>query len=251
MDGPAADEDALGPDDRGNEALGEKAKLGDEPTVAVRTASGQTIRTSFWKAALIEERAERAKELDDPNGLVATLSARSEDMREKREENTRQQYAQLGEMLRDQAEERERWMHTQSTVGGVTLEGQEWEALGKRLREDDEFKSRVMALFMARGMSEREAEARYERAAEVAEIMAIPPTQRTEEQQRVVDKADADPTFKEDMADIKIAEGRGLQRDQKSELGLAFDGAAGGSQPAAQTNPLPTSQPAQVAELGL
>ena len=146
----------------------------------------------------IEARAERARQAN-PNINLATGDPSSVDAKKKREADADDRAdQQLSLILQEQQREREAWMQTPSTVGGVTMTGEEWSELSKRLRSDDELRSRIMDAFMARGMTEAEAERRYDRVADVAEIMAIPPAQRTEEQQAKVEKADADPTFKQD-----------------------------------------------------
>ena len=101
--------------------------------------------------------------------------------------------------------EREEWSHTLSTVGGVEMTGAEWRTLAQRLRDDQDLHRRLIEAFEKRGMTEAEAETRYERVADVAEIAAIPPGQRTEEQTAAFEKANADPSFNADMADAKAA----------------------------------------------
>jgi hypothetical protein len=60
----------------------------------------------------------------------------------------------------------------------------------------------VIGAFKARGMSDAEAERRYNRVTDVADAMKVPPSQRTEEQTAVIEKAKGDPTFE---ADIQVA----------------------------------------------
>lgn len=101
--------------------------------------------------------------------------------------------------------EQEEWNRTRSTVAGVTMTGAEWRQLANRLRSDEELHRKVVDAFKARGLSAAEAEHRYDRVADVAEIAAIPPSQRTEEQAERLEKANADPTFKRDMEDAAKA----------------------------------------------
>ena len=154
----------------------------------------------------IEARAERARQAN-PNISLATNDPSSADAKKKREADADDRAdQQLSLILQEQQRERETWMLTPSTVGGVTMTGEEWSELSKRLRSDDDLRARIMDAFMRRGMTEAEAERRYDRVADIAEIMAIPPAQRTEEQQAKVEKADADPTLKQDASDtVRLA----------------------------------------------
>lgn len=95
--------------------------------------------------------------------------------------------------------EREEWMRTQSTVGGITMTGAEWAQFADRLRNDEDLRRRVIDALEKRGMTKAEAEARYERVADISEIAAKPPSQRSEQEAETFKRAQADPTLAQDM----------------------------------------------------
>ena len=104
----------------------------------------------------------------------------------------------------EQAErEREQWAGQRHGIAGVEMTGAEWSQLAERLRTDDELKQRVLDAFRSRGMTTEEAERRYDRVANVAGAMAIPPSQRTEQQAAAISKAEADPSFKRDIQTVQ------------------------------------------------
>ena len=126
------------------------------------------------------------------------------------------------------------------------MTGSEWAELAQRLRNDEDLHRRVIEAFEGRGMSHSEAEARYERAAQVAEAAAIPPSQRSEEQKRVIKSAESDPTYKRDMNVIKAEMGESQALSSNSELSGRF-AAASNDAPAAVESaaqaPRPVVQP--------
>lgn len=181
-----------------------------------------------WLKAHIESQAAVVRQAAVEFGGSLTNDPNSPEAKREREE--RADAAINAQMAILQQQERAEWARTPSTVGGVTMTGEEWDKLAKRLRNDDELRERVLTAFQKRGISETEAEARYERVADVAEIMAIPPSQRTAEEKETVRKADADPTFKQDMTDMKDiaapASQHGAAAKSPLELNRQFSGAA-------------------------
>lgn len=172
---------------------------------------------------------------------VASLS-REERQRREDEKNSNYFEAMMTQEQRRRREQ-EQWSRTKSTVGGVTMTGSEWAELAQRLRNDDDLRRRVIEAFEGRGMSRDEAEARYERAAQVAEAAAIPPSQRNDEQKRVIKSAESDPTYKRDMDDIERARQKMLGPSHESSLSREFDAASNNAKveqaPAAIESPTP------------
>lgn len=105
----------------------------------------------------------------------------------------------LAQLAQEQQAEREEWMRTRSTVGGVTMTGQEWQDFAKRLREDDRLRAEILEIFVRRGATREEAEHRYETMIDAAEAAATPPAQRSEAQQRLL----SDPQV---VADLELAD---------------------------------------------
>jgi hypothetical protein len=175
---------------------------------------------------------------------VASLS-REERQRREDEKNSSYFEAMMTQEQRRRREQEE-WSRTKSTVCGVTMTGSEWAELAQRLRNDDDLRRRVIEAFEGLGMSHSEAEARYERAAQVAEAAAIPPSQRNDEQKRVIKSAESDPTYKSDMNVIKAEMGESQALSRNSELSETFATASNGAAPpgdgAAQA-PRPIVQP--------
>lgn len=156
----------------------------------------------YLQAAILE------KAEQDRNADGSFIAGSAENADERRREDKRQaqdNMSRWADALLEEREERERWARTQSIIGGVTKTGAEWQSFAKRLREDDELRQRIIEAFRKRGMTEDEAEQRYERVVDIAEIAAIPPSQRTEEQQQEFEKAKADPTFQQDMQEANAA----------------------------------------------
>ena len=199
----------------------------------------------------IEARAERARQAN-PNINFATDDPSGVEAKKKREADADDRAdLQLSLILQEQQREREAWMRTPSTVGGVTMTGEEWSELSKRLRSDDDLRARIMDAFMRRGMTEAEAERRCDRVADIAEIMALPPAQRTEEQQAKVEKADADPTFKQDVRDVErlSSDYDAPSPEAPFKLNEEFSGAATGAALEAKHQPATPIAPTKVVSI--
>lgn len=132
------------------------------------------------------------------------------------------------------------------------MTGAEWAKLADRLRDDDDLRRRIMDVFEKRGMTKQEAEARYERVADIAEIAAIPPSQRTDEQKATMKQAEADPTLKQDMKDVQSVAQEIASAKPASEFNQQFAQAATVENPPTSEEPktLPAARPA-VAVLGM
>lgn len=194
----------------------------------------------------IEDKAERERELAaDVLGDTLRLSKS-----EREEEKAKDASARMANALEQQrqVEELEQWMQTPSTIGGVTMTGEEWKLLSERLRGDEAFQRRLMELFMARGMTEEEAQERIDRVADVAEIMAIPPSQRTEEQNEIVERAKTDPGFKQDARDAErlSADYNASSPEPASKLNQQFTDAASGAAVEARAEVIVPTAPTKV-----
>ncbi|MEJ7925632.1 hypothetical protein WG908_02535 [Sphingobium sp. AN641] len=203
----------------------------------------------------LESRAEQAKISAQEAGFVAADMSRAFDgktiqERDKDEENRLYVASLVQEVEQRLERERQEWSRTSSTVSSVTMTGAEWAKLADRLRNDDDLRRRIMDVFEKRGMTKQEAEARYERVADIAEIAAIPPSQRTDEQKATMKQAEADPTLKRDMEDARQAQ---LGRAPARSTGLAenFEAAASSQSVAtAQAVTPPASAPTVVPGMG-
>jgi hypothetical protein len=200
------------------------------------------------KSALLAK-ADQAREAAIDAGFVRPsaidgVASISREERQRREDEKNTEY--LGVVMAQEERrrrEQEEWSRMKSTVGGVTMTGSEWAELAQRLRNDDDLRRRVIEAFEGRGMSRSEAEARYERAAQVAEAAAIPPSQRNEEQKRVIKNAESDPTYKRDMDDIERTRQKMRGPSSESNLSREFDAASNNAKveqaPAAIESPTP------------
>jgi len=155
-----------------------------------------------WMEAAIDARASELRAVVGDSQILDELSETGAKEKRRKEADERVE-AQVGLIVQQQQREREEWLKSSVTVAGSTMTGAEWQDLSKRLRDDEDFREKLTKLFLARGMSRDEAEARIERVAEVAEIAAIPESQRTDEQKLTMRNAEADPTFKQDVKDAK------------------------------------------------
>jgi len=147
----------------------------------------------------------------------------------------------LSEKFEREEREREEWSHTVSTVAGVSMTGKEWAQLAERLRNDEDLHRRLIEIYRARGMTGAEAEARYDRIAEVATIAAIPPSQRTEAQKVTMKDANSEPSIGRDLADARTAMSKN-DLPAPSGFNTAFGNAASGSDAAVAA--APANQPA-------
>lgn len=207
----------------------------------------------------LESRTEQAKISAQEAGFVAADTGRvfdgktlQERERDKDEENRLYVASVVQEVEQRLERERQEWARTSSTVGGVTMTGAEWAKLADRLRDDDDLRRRIMDVFEKRGMTKQEAEARYERVADIAEIAAIPPSQRTDEQKATMKQAEADPTLKQDMKDVQSVAQEIASAKPASEFNQQFAQAATVENPPTSEEPktLPAARPA-VAVLGM
>ena len=180
-----------------------------------------------WFKAAVQQKAAEAKSAPGAIGFEMTSPSVKREEDKKRRDRETNDLANAYQQLQQQQQEREAWQRTPSTVGGVTMNGTEWAVLADRLKSDEDLRDRILAAHMARGMNEREAEARLERVRQVAEIAAIPPSQRTDEQKETLEIAEADKSFKKDMATAK-AESERDTTAPKSDLSSSFDRAASG-----------------------
>lgn len=202
-----------------------------------------SLRVPFAQASRVEAEAEMAMRLEGAENFTNDTTLRLQPRRGQDTESDENETAPrtflraaLDQIKREQERQREEWSRTRSTVAGVPMSGAEWAALSRLMRSDNEFRQKLLDAFMARGMTLDEAEERYDRVADVAEIAAIPPEQRTEEQNQIIREADADPEFKRDMAEAtrelgnKAAPASGLS----SQFGQSAAGIPNAPAPAQQ-----------------
>ncbi len=152
-----------------------------------------------YRKEAIRERAEQMRNADGTFHIDSRMKPTEHGDADDENDNI----SQFAQIVRQEQAEREEWLHTRSSVCGVTMTGEEWADFAKRLREDDKLHEDILAAFMRRGMDKDEAERRYERVVDVAEIAAIPESQRSEAQQQTFEKAKADPTFSTDMKEAE------------------------------------------------
>lgn len=171
--------------------------------VAAQIFDSVPLKVSFAKAAFIKAQVEIEKGLDGADNFIRIDSSDRSTARSNENESDERFLDYVANVLADaerlRRREREEWERTVSSVGGVQMTGAEWREFAKRLSLDEELRDKVMESLHQRGMSEEEAKARYERITKIAEIAAIPPSQRTPEQQQIMVLAEADPTFQQDM----------------------------------------------------
>lgn len=227
----------------------------DAAALATALSFGATVPPlglSFAKALAIETEASMAQRLEGAENFMLGADtdrqfggkARADRDRDADENSINYAVTLLDQNERERRRVQEEWSHKTSTVAGVTMDNSAWFALAKRLREDDELRSKVVAAFEARGMTADAANARYDRVAEIAEIAAIPPSQRTDEQNETFRKAQADPTLKSDLETVKRFAGDDPTSDKASNFNGSFARAATGSAPAAtSTLPAPIVRP--------
>lgn len=187
---------------------GDDAQIDIASAVASRAfGGGISLRIPFWKATAIEAEAGRVQNLDADKTLIGSggpIGQKSrEQLKAEQEEESRERLSTLLALVEDQREFEE-WLRTKSSIGGVEMTGREWGEFADRLRNDEKLRQKIIDAFEAQGMSEAEANSRYERVTNVADAMKVPPSQRTEEQTALIEKAKTDPAF---GSDIKTANG--------------------------------------------
>lgn len=189
----------------------------------------------FQKNAILEK-AEQDRNAE--GSLLADSTANPDDRRRENKRETDSNMSQWADLVQQEREERDQWARTSSTVGGVTKTGAGWQAFADHLREDDELHQRIIEAFRKRGMTEEEAEERYERVIDIAEIAAMPPSQRTEEQQQQFEKAQADPTFQRDMSEANAL--HDIYAKPKADAGASVEASTTDAQATPQTEPKPS-----------
>jgi len=162
-----------------------------------------SIRMPFWKAAAIEAQANQVQNLDADKTIIGNggpIGQKSrEQLKAERDEENTEQFRQMVAFIAEEQREREEWERTRSSIGSVEMTGREWGEFADRLRNDDKLRRKIIDALEAQGMSEAEANRRYERVAAVADAMKVPPSQRTEEQTALIEKSKNDPVFANDM----------------------------------------------------
>jgi hypothetical protein len=162
-----------------------------------------SIKIPFWKAAAIEAQANQVQNLDADKTLIGNGGPVGQKSREQikaeRDEENADQFRQLVAVMAEEERQREEWMRTRSSIGGVEMTGREWAEFADHLRRDEILREKVIAEFKAQGMSGAEATRRYERVTQVSEAMGVPPAQRTEEQTSLIEKSKSDPSLSNDM----------------------------------------------------
>lgn len=154
-----------------------------------------------WLKAAIEARADELR--SDPGNIMLIDAAATREFKQKQADEANEEFvSQIVQIAQQQEREREEWAHTKSTVAGVTMTGAEWAELAQRLKNDDSLRQEVLDLFIQRGMTREQAERRYDRIQAVAEAASVPPSQRSEDQKRVISDANADPTIMRDLQDV-------------------------------------------------
>lgn len=196
--------------------------------------------TETAKSAVLARAADIREAAKEGSVLDVLSDAGAKEKRRKDADETAS--VQAGFILQQQQREREEWLERQITVAGTTMKGAQWQELSKRLREDEGFRERLMQLYIARGMSKEQAEARVDRVAEVAEIAATPESQRTDEQRDIIRNAQVDPSFKRDVADAEQVIGKENKPIASSELNGSFAKAVQGPSTTA-TEPVAAAQP--------
>lgn len=182
-----------------------------------------------------------AREREAAGDFVIDNRMNPNDPRARQEKQDEENFSQMTQFLMQQQQERDEWARTSSTVGGVTMTGSDWSKLATKLRNDEELRRKVTAAFKARGMSDEEAQARYDRVADVAEIAAIPPSQRTDAQKETIRDANADPAFKQDMETVQSFARNSEVARPKSQLNEQFAQASTGENiPTANPPSMPT-----------
>lgn len=149
---------------------------------------------------------EKAEQTRTADGSIGGNQMANDDRRRQAErEDAEENLSTWANVVQQQREEREReeWAKTKSTVAGVTMTGAEWAQLAERLRSDSKFKDDVITAFRQRGMTQEEAEQRFDRVADVTSIAAKPPSQRTEAEAERFEKAQADPKIQVDLKEIE------------------------------------------------
>ena len=174
--------------------------------VAAQLFDSVPLNVNFAKAASIEAQAQLLKQLDGAENFFlideGDLRQSSHYREEQKQEEDAKFFGYLTE-LDEQAEQRRReqeeWSKTISCVGGLEMTGAQWTEFARRLRSDQELREKILEEFRQRGMTEEEARRRYERVTAASEIAAIPPNQRTDEQNQLLQEAEADPSFYDDL----------------------------------------------------
>lgn len=150
-----------------------------------------------FAAASIEREANLARRLPGAENFVLPGNAESIVLRREREEREDAYELAVAQTLalNERQRERDEWARTTHSFGSTRMTGAEWESFAIELRGDSELRRWLLERIRRDGHSEDAARGIADRVAGVAEIMAIPESQRTAEQRQRIEAARRDPTL--------------------------------------------------------
>lgn len=194
--------------------------------VAANFFGPPAIQVSFSLAARAEAEAEALRRLDGAENFVRVApSDRPSYLRNRKEEEddgpsdgTAAAFSSL-----QARRQREEWAQTEHSFGSTTLTGAQWQELGQDLRGDTEMRRWLLEKIQRDGKSRAEAERIAKDVADIADIMAKPPSQRTAEEKRRLEDAQKNPELqgyaKEAAEHQKRLRGQRSERDRAVESG--------------------------------
>lgn len=190
-------------DDKNKEG-GEQA---DFATAVAAKIFGQSLSGKFAESALVNMEANAFQNSEGAEryiigkgGAIKTVGGISED---DRSEKRREDFARALDVMAELEQQRKEWAETESTFGNITMLGADWQAFSDELRSDGPLRKWLIDRSIAQGKSEAEANKDADRIADLMAIQAIPPKQRTPEQQKQLNDANNDPEIRSTIAVLK------------------------------------------------
>jgi len=184
-----------------------------------------SARLSFASAAPVEREANLARRLTGAENFVNLGPNDSIVIRRQREEQEETDSLALTQTLDtvERQREREEWARTSHSFGSTRMTGAEWQAFGQELRGDADLRRWLLERIRRDGHSENAARGIADRVADVADIMALPESQRTVEQSQRLEAARRDPTtsryLDEAAAQHNRQRGASSERDRAARSG--------------------------------
>jgi len=144
---------------------------------------GNPLSLSFEKAAAVQSAANFLQRTSDgalfsnqTNGPNAGLSSQDKD------DDEDPAVSELREAVERQ-KERDEWAHTESTLAGVTMTGEEWADLSEEVKSGP-LRKWLTDRMKKDGMTDDEAERMADKVAELERIQSIPEALRTEQERK-------------------------------------------------------------------
>lgn len=152
---------------------------------------------TFARATAIESEANFARRLVGAENFINISANETTALQRARQQREDEDQEAIAETLAtiQRRHEREEWARAVHSFGSTRMSGAEWQAFAQELRGDTALRRWLEERIRRDGHSADAARGIADRVADVADIMAIPESQRTAEQRQRLEAARRDPTL--------------------------------------------------------